>query len=105
MNRKGEPMDKKQAIEKLNDIRCHVKETSAEEQALVMAIEALKQPEIVRCGECTHYIPILSNWGKCGVHSSPTEKYRTCQICDYCSWAERREEKNKLAKNPYVQCR
>lgn len=37
-------MDKEQAIEKLNDIRCHVKETSAEEQALVMAIDALKQP-------------------------------------------------------------
>lgn len=35
-------MDKEQAIEKLNDIRCHVKETSAEEQALVMAIDALK---------------------------------------------------------------
>ena len=35
-------MDKEQAIEKLNDIRCHVKETSAEEQALVMAINALK---------------------------------------------------------------
>lgn len=35
-------MDKEQAIEKLNDIRCHVKEMSAEEQALVMAIEALK---------------------------------------------------------------
>lgn len=37
-------MGKEQAIEKLNDIRCHVKETSAEEQALVMAIDALKQP-------------------------------------------------------------
>lgn len=35
-------MDKEQAIEKLNDIRCYVKETSAEEQALVMAINALK---------------------------------------------------------------
>lgn len=35
-------MDKEQAIEKLNDIRCHVKETSTEEQALVMAIDALK---------------------------------------------------------------
>ena len=34
-------MDKEQAIEKLNDIRCHVKETSTEEQALVMAIDAL----------------------------------------------------------------
>ena len=37
-------MTNNQAIEKLNDIRCHVKETSAEEQALVMAIDALKQP-------------------------------------------------------------
>lgn len=35
-------MDREQAIEKLNDIRCHVKETSTEEQALVMAIDALK---------------------------------------------------------------
>lgn len=35
-------MDRERAIEKLNDIRCHVKETSAEEQALVMAINALK---------------------------------------------------------------
>ena len=67
--------------------------------------ERRKAPEIVRCDECTHYIPILSNWGKCGVHCSPTEKYRTCQICDYCSWAEKREEKSKWAKNPYVQCR
>ena len=67
--------------------------------------ERRKAPEIVQCGECTHYIPILSNWGKCGVHCSPTEKYRTCQICDYCSWAEKREEKSKWAKNPYVQCR
>ena len=58
-----------------------------------------KQPEIVRCGECTHYIPILSNWGKCGVHSSPTEKYRTCQICDYCSWAEKKEDKSQYIKN------
>lgn len=48
-------MHKEQAIEKLNDIRCHVKETSAEEQALVMAIDALKQPEIVRCGECVNF--------------------------------------------------
>ena len=39
-------MDKEQAIEKLNDIRCHIKETSAEEQALVMAIDALKQPVV-----------------------------------------------------------
>lgn len=35
-------MTLEQAIEKLNDIRCHVKETSTEEQALVMAINALQ---------------------------------------------------------------
>jgi hypothetical protein len=85
-------MEHKQAIEKLNDIRCHVKEMIAEEQALVMAIEALKQPEIVRCRECKHYKSMSSDWGNCYVHGSPTELRRTCQSCDYCSWAERRAE-------------
>ena len=59
------------------------------DDALEMGVKAL---EIVRCGVCIHYIPMSNNWGKCGVHSSHTEKYRTCQICDYCSWAERRTE-------------
>jgi hypothetical protein len=54
--------------------------------------ERRKQSGIIRCGVCIHYIPMSNNWGKCGVHSSPTEKYRTCQICDYCSWAERRTD-------------
>ena len=64
--------------------------------------ERREAPEIVRCDECTHYIPISSSWGKCGVHSSPTEKYRTCQSCDYCSWAEKREEESKWVKNPLL---
>ena len=76
------------------------------EQTINKLTDAIsKQPEIVRCGECIHYRPMSSYWGKCCVHSSPTEKYRTCQICDYCSWAEKREGKIKWAKNPYVQCR
>lgn len=54
--------------------------------------EKRKQPEIIYCGECKHYKPMSNHWGKCGVHSSPAEKYRTCQICDYCSWSERRSD-------------
>lgn len=54
--------------------------------------ERRKQPEVIHCGECRHYKPMSNHWGKCGVHSSPAEKYRTCQICDYCSWAERRTD-------------
>ena len=50
------------------------------------------QPEIISCFECIHYKPMSSSWGKCYVHSSRTERYRTCQSCDYCSWAERRTE-------------
>lgn len=50
------------------------------------------QPEIISCFECIHYKPMSNSWGKCYVHSSRTERYRTCQSCDYCSWAERRQD-------------
>lgn len=52
--------------------------------------ERRKAPEIITCDECRHYKPMSSNWGNCYVHGSPTELHRTCQSCDYCSWAERR---------------
>ena len=57
--------------------------------------ERRAEPEIVECYECKHYMPVSqtsNSWGKCSVHSSPTEKQRTCQSCDYCSWSERRTE-------------
>ena len=54
--------------------------------------ERRKAPEIVYCHECIHYKPMSSNWGNCYVHGSPTELHRTCQSCDYCSWAERRTD-------------
>ena len=57
--------------------------------------ERREEPEIVTCYECKHYLPVSqtsNSWGKCSVHSSTTKKQRTCQSCDYCSWAERRTE-------------
>ena len=57
--------------------------------------ERMAEPEIVTCYECKHYSPVSrtsNSWGKCSVHSSPTEKQRTCQSCDYCSWSERRTD-------------
>lgn len=50
------------------------------------------KPEIINCFECTYYKPMSNSLGKCYVHSSRTERYRTCQSCDYCSWAERRQD-------------
>lgn len=57
----------------------------------IMRLPSTK-PEIINCFECTHYKPMSNSWGKCYVHSSRTERYRTCQSCDYCSWAERRQD-------------
>lgn len=89
-------MDKKQAVEKLNDIRCHVKETSAEEQALVMAIEALKQPEIVRCGACVHFQCNMRFDGSVPKGADAYECRRGCGGCDpmdYCCYGERAERR------------
>ena len=44
-----------------------------------------EQPEIIRCGHCKYYEAISNHWGQCRAHNN-----QTCQICDYCSWAERR---------------
>lgn len=71
-------MNKEQAIEKLNDIRCHVKETSAEEQALVMAIDALKQPEIIHCCECSSYGKSLSGKYMCLAHCTYPQPNHYC---------------------------
>lgn len=50
--------------------------------------------KIIRCKDCIHYTPlgIDGAWGRCTIHSSPTENQRMCQEVDYCSWAERRGE-------------
>lgn len=83
-------MTNEQAIEKLNDIRCHVKETSIEEQALVMAINALNQPEIVRCKDCKHlYNVIRGNQGVCQTFNGFSSLVK---FNDYCSKAERRTD-------------
>ena len=52
------------------------------------------QPEITTCIDCIHYIPLgkVKAWGRCSVHSSPTENQRMCQSCDFCAWAERRTD-------------
>lgn len=63
------------------------------DNALEMGIKALEQQEIVRCGACIYYIPISNHWGKCSVN------YQTCQICDYCSWAERRTDGKERSDN------
>lgn len=50
--------------------------------------------EVVRCKDCTHYTPlgIDGAWGRCAIHSSPTEHQRMCQAVDFCAWGERRKD-------------
>ena len=52
------------------------------------------QAEIITCIDCIHYTPLGKDkaWGRCSVHSRPTENQRMCQSCDFCSWAERRTD-------------
>ena len=52
------------------------------------------QTEIITCIDCIHYTPLGKDktWGRCSVHSSPTENQRMCQSCDFCAWAERRTD-------------
>ena len=45
------------------------------------------QSEIIRCDHCEYYKPMSNHWGQCRAHNN-----QTCQICDYCSWAERRTD-------------
>lgn len=57
-------------------------------QAIEMAIEALKEPKIIRCKDCKRYDLIYAhNGGVCEHWNAKTEE----DI--YCGYAERREEK------------
>lgn len=61
--------------------------------AIDMAIEALRQPEIVRCKDCKYLLPKGSFCSKdmCGLRGMA--HYRHVDIHnDFCSRAERREE-------------
>ena len=57
-------------------------------EALEMAVEALKQLEIIRCGECK-YREIRGVEGFC---DHITGEEIMVRKTDYCKWAERRTE-------------
>lgn len=57
-------------------------------EAFDMAIEALKQPEIIRCGECK-YREIRGVEGFC---DHITGEEIMIRKTDYCKWAERRTD-------------
>ena len=82
-----EQMDKEQAIEIIErHIDNNIASGSLVEQALRMAIEALKQPEIVHCKDCGYFHEIYYIVGYCsrkGMH-----KY----IYHFCGDAERRTD-------------
>ena len=57
--------------------------TSGNENGVLMM-----ETELIRCKDCVHYTGLTDSaaWGRCHLHG------KTCQDCDYCSWAERKEE-------------
>ncbi len=71
-------------------------------QAIVMAIEALEKPKIIRCKDCKHWIPydwmFSEVWQSKNMADYPEDEIG-CKYCDmtmkaddYCSRAERRED-------------
>ena len=70
-------------------------------QAIVMAIEALKEPQIIRCKDCKYWIPydwmFSEVWQSRNIADYPEDEMG-CKWCDmsmkandFCSRAERRE--------------
>lgn len=66
-----------------------------------MAITALRQPEIIHCQDCKHWMPydwmFSEVWKSKNIEDYPEEEIG-CTYCDmhmsandFCSWAERRE--------------
>ena len=85
-------MTREEAIQKIqNDLKLHHDYLSGNyRKALRLAIEALQQPEIVRCRDCKHYY-FADN-------RIPQEQRYTCELDgdrwkpdSYCSFAERRD--------------
>ena len=69
-----------------NDIHLHHEYLSGEyRKALKMAISALEQPEIIRCGECKY----MMEDGRC--YEFADDNIRP-SASDFCSYAERQEE-------------
>ena len=79
-------MKTEEAIQELEYILVGHPETSRRGQAVLMAIEALKQPEIVRCKDCEHAKSVNDRWIRCSL----TCKYEINTW--YCDSAKRREE-------------
>lgn len=78
-------MTREEAIQELEFILVGHPETSARGQAVLMAIEALEQPEIIRCTDCK-YAAKQGNVNWC-------DKLMCYGVDDwYCASARRREE-------------
>lgn len=62
-------------------------------QAIEMAIEALEQPEIIYCGDCKYKDDGIDEDGVPFLKCLHGRSYGGTRINDFCSWAEKREEK------------
>lgn len=77
-----------EAIEYLFDIKTDAvyRILSVEKEAIDMAIEALTQPQIIRCKDCVH-------WKHSNIRPNYCDIWEWCnQADDFCSFAERKKE-------------
>lgn len=80
-------MNREEAIQKIqNDLKLHHDYLSSDyRKSLRMAIEALQQPEIVRCEDCKYYRQYDDQDDLC------VYTMTSVTTDDYCSYAERKE--------------
>ena len=86
-------MTREEAIQKIqNDLKLHHDYLSGDyRKALRIAIEALQQPEVIRCKDCKYrneyqFPPKYDIKNYCEKHEKVTS------VENFCSWAERKEE-------------
>lgn len=79
-------MTRKEAIENIRKHFDYMQEWITPKEVLKVALEALEQPEIVRCNDCERLIENGCGGGDdmCAREGFPVSKN------DYCSFAERR---------------
>lgn len=84
---RGEALKKMQAVKSYMTSGNPIWSVTEIGEAFDMAIEALEQPEIIRCKDCKYGGMKENEEGYC--YASAIEQEITGM--DYCSWAKRRE--------------
>ena len=84
-------MKREEAISHLEDIKNEYEYFPDDKEALIMAIEALKQPEIIRCKDCKYCV----DYGMGGYYCESEDIVPVGNYVEpdgFCNFARRREQ-------------